>query len=81
MPVLKKYVGRAERLIGVELVDFTDVPPGIEAFNTDLAHLPLSTASVDLIMSRSVFEHLTDPARGLSRVRSRPATGRSQWCF
>jgi len=61
MPVLKKYVGRAKRLIGIELVDFTDVPVGIEAFNTDLAHLPLSTASVDLIMSRSVLEHLTDP--------------------
>ncbi len=62
MPVLKKYLGRVRRLIGVELVEFTDVPPGIEAFNTDLAHLPLPDASVDLIMSRSVFEHLTDPA-------------------
>ena len=61
MPVLKKYRGRAARLIGVELVEFTDVPAGIEAFNTDLAHLPLPDASVDLIMSRSVFEHLADP--------------------
>jgi SAM-dependent methyltransferase len=61
MPVLKKYLGRAGRLIGVELVEFTDVPAGIEAFNTDLAHLPLPDASVDLIMSRSVFEHLSDP--------------------
>jgi SAM-dependent methyltransferase len=62
VPVLRKYLGRAERLIGVELVEFTDVPPGIETHNTDLAHLPLADASVDLIMSRSVFEHLTDPA-------------------
>lgn len=61
MPVLSKYVGRVPRLIGVELVDFTDVPAGIEALNTDLARLPLADASVDLIMSRSVFEHLTDP--------------------
>lgn len=61
VPVLRKYLGRAERLIGVELVEFTDVPPGIEAYHTDLAHLPLADASVDLIMSRSVFEHLTDP--------------------
>jgi hypothetical protein len=36
-PVLKKYIGRAERLIGVELVDFTDSPPGIETFNADHA--------------------------------------------
>ena len=61
VPVLKKYLGRARRLIGVELVSFTDVPPGIEAYNADLANVPLPDASVDLIMSRSVFEHLTDP--------------------
>ena len=61
VPVLKKYLGKVERLIGVELVDFTDVPPGIEVHNADLAHLPLEDGSVDLIMSRSVFEHLTEP--------------------
>jgi SAM-dependent methyltransferase len=61
VPVLRKFMGRASRLIGVELVDFTDVPPGIETHNADLARLPLADASVDLIMSRSVFEHLVDP--------------------
>jgi SAM-dependent methyltransferase len=61
VPVLRKYLGRVDRLIGVELVEFTDVPPGIEVHNSDLARLPLADASVDLIMSRSVFEHLTDP--------------------
>jgi SAM-dependent methyltransferase len=71
MPVLKKYLGKAERLIGVELVDFTDSTPGIETYNADLGHLPLPDASVDLIMSRSVFEHLTDPEsvyREFSRI-------------
>ena len=61
VPVLRKYLGRVARLIGVEIVDFTDVPPGIESFQTDLAHIPLPDGSVDLIMSRSVFEHLADP--------------------
>lgn len=61
VPVLRKYLGRVPRLIGIELVDFTDVPPGIETYNADLGRLPLDDASVDLIMSRSVFEHLTDP--------------------
>lgn len=60
-PVLRKYVGKARRLIGVELVPFTEDIAGIEIYNADLAHLPLETSSVDLIMSRSVFEHLTDP--------------------
>lgn len=61
VPVLRKYLGRARRLIGVELVDFTDVPAGIETYNTDLAHLPLPDGVVDIIISRSVFEHLADP--------------------
>ena len=60
-PVLRKYLGRAARLIGVELVDFTDVSVGLELHKCDLAHIPVPDASVDLIMSRSVFEHLTDP--------------------
>jgi SAM-dependent methyltransferase len=61
VPVLRRYLGRARRLIGVDLVEFTDVPPGIETHNADLARLPLEDASVDVIMSRSVFEHLADP--------------------
>jgi len=61
VPVLRKYLGRVERLIGVELVEFTDVPADIETYNADLARLPLPDACVDLIISRSVFEHLTDP--------------------
>lgn len=61
VPVLRKYLGRVRRLIGVELVAFTDVPAGIETYNTDLAHLPLPDAVVDIIISRSVFEHLADP--------------------
>jgi len=60
-PVLRTYMGKARRLVGVELVDFTDVPPGLELHKADLGRIPLPDASVDLIMSRSVFEHLTDP--------------------
>lgn len=60
-PVLRNYLGRARRLIGIELEDFTEVPDGIEIYNSDLVNLPLPDASVDLIMSRSVFEHLSNP--------------------
>lgn len=62
VPVLRKYLGRVRRLIGIELVSFSDVPPGIETYHADLSNMPLPDASVDIIMSRSVFEHLTDPA-------------------
>ena len=70
-PVLRRFMGKAKRLIGVELVEFTDVPEGIETYNADLAHIPLPDASVDVIMSRSVFEHITDPEavyREMARV-------------
>jgi SAM-dependent methyltransferase len=60
-PVLSKYLGRAKRLIGIELVDFVDVPETIETYKTNLANIPIEDSSVDLIMSRSVFEHLQDP--------------------
>lgn len=60
-PVLRKYIGRAKRLIGVELVEFVGVPETIETYNTDLANIPIEDESVNLIVSRSVFEHLQDP--------------------
>jgi len=60
-PVLRKYLGKARRLIGVELVPFTEAIPAIETYNADLANIPVESGSVDVIMSRSVFEHLTDP--------------------
>lgn len=63
VPVLRKFLGKAERLIGVELVEFSEVPAGIETYNCDLASIPLPDSSVDLIISRSVFEHLTEPDR------------------
>ena len=44
------------------MVEFTDVPKDIETFRTNLSTIPISSASVDVIMSRSVFEHLDDPA-------------------
>jgi SAM-dependent methyltransferase len=62
VPVLRNFSGRCDRLIGVDLVEFTDVPDGIETHRADLATLPLANGSVDLIISRSVFEHLVDPA-------------------
>lgn len=61
VPVLRTYLGRAAQLIGIEIVEFTDVPDGIDTYNADLAKLPLADGSVNLIMSRSVFEHLRDP--------------------
>jgi len=60
-PVLNKFRWKAGRLIGVDVVDPRDVADGIEYHKADLGSVPLASASVDLMMSRSVFEHIEDP--------------------
>ena len=70
-PVLLKYRGKAARLIGVDVVDFDEPVDGIELINSDLARIPLPSAEVDVIMCRSVMEHVSDPAavyRELHRI-------------
>ena len=61
-PVLARYRGRGARLVGVDLVDFDPCRcRGIDLHKSDLARMPIAPDSVDLIMARSVMEHLTDP--------------------
>ena len=60
-PVLEKYRGKARRLIGVDLVDFNSTISGIELLNNDLGKIDLPDACVDVVMSRSVMEHVEDP--------------------
>jgi SAM-dependent methyltransferase len=62
-PVLEKYRTAARRLIGVDLVEFDPSVKGIELFQTDLAKLPIEDGCVDIVMSRSVMEHVEDPLR------------------
>ena len=54
---LAPYVGRA---IGVDVC--TSHPTGVEYIQSDLAHTGLPDESVDLVVSRSVLEHLSAPA-------------------
>lgn len=60
-PVLSKYKNKACRLIGVDLVDFTTQIEGIRLIKGDLGSIDLPNGSVDLIMARSVMEHVADP--------------------
>jgi SAM-dependent methyltransferase len=61
-PILAKFKGRGRRLIGVDVVDFVSGVDGLELLKHDLAQIPLESGSVDLVMSRSVMEHVTEPA-------------------
>ena len=67
-PVLAKYRGKVKRLIGVDLVEFPAPPDGIELFNCDLAQIPIADGSVDVVISRSVMEHIVDPARVYAEI-------------
>ena len=59
-PILAKYRGKAARLIGIDVVTFEEVQ-GVELLNNDLGRISLPSNSVDLVMARSVMEHIADP--------------------
>jgi SAM-dependent methyltransferase len=67
-PILAKFAGKARRLIGVDLVDFAPGTAGLELLRHDIGQLPLEPGCVDLVMARSVMEHVTDPARVYGEV-------------
>lgn len=61
-PVLRKFLGSARELIGIDLVNFDSEVSGIRLINRDLVDTALAAASIDMVMSRSVMEHIADPA-------------------
>ncbi|HEX6996407.1 MAG TPA: class I SAM-dependent methyltransferase [Gammaproteobacteria bacterium] len=61
-PVLARFRGKAARLIGIDAVEPVGDLDGIEYYQRNLTDTGLPDASVDLIMARSVVEHLDDPA-------------------
>lgn len=60
--LISKFVGRAKRLIGVEIIDFDPEArkDGIELLNNDLSKIDLESETVDLVISRSVLEHIRE---------------------
>jgi len=60
-PVLCGYRARAARLIGIDVVDFDTPIEGIELYKRDLASTGLEAGSIDIIMARSVMEHVENP--------------------
>jgi len=60
-PMLRQYIGRASVLVGVDLVDFRGEAEGMRLIQSDLAHIDVPSGSIDVVMSRSVMEHVADP--------------------
>jgi len=64
-PVLTLFLPRVAHAIGVDLVEFSPELKDnkLTLLNCDLGGLLLPPESVDVIISRSVVEHLSDPAQ------------------
>jgi SAM-dependent methyltransferase len=61
-PVLTKFKGKVKELIGVDIVDFDSAIDGsMKMLNNDLSNMKLDSCSVDVVMSRSVMEHVEEP--------------------
>jgi SAM-dependent methyltransferase len=61
-PLLINFIGKASKLIGIDLVEFhpSIQDKGLLLLNTDLAKTQIEDSSVDLVISRSVLEHISD---------------------
>jgi SAM-dependent methyltransferase len=79
-PVLRKYSGAAKRLIGIDLVEFTESIEGLELYRGNVSTTGLPDRSVDLIYSRSVMEHVEDPDAVFTESH-RILTDGGQWLF
>lgn len=78
-PNLQELRDSGATLIGVDLVKL-EPQPGMELIEGDLASVPLADASVDLIYSRSVMEHVVDP-HGVYAESARLLKPGGRWIF
>jgi SAM-dependent methyltransferase len=67
-PVLKKFRGHAARLIGIDLVEFEVAQDALELHYADMGRIPLPDQTADVVMARSVMEHIRDPASVYAEV-------------
>ncbi len=67
---LVKIGNKAGKLIGVDLVDAdpTVLKNNIEYYKADLTNIPKENESVDIVISRSVFEHLSEPLKVYNEI-------------
>jgi len=60
-PLLRKFCGKARMMIGVDLEEWSVKLPGVRFIKCDISNMSLKDKSVDLIISRSVLEHVKHP--------------------
>lgn len=60
-PILSKFVGKAQTLIGVDLEDPIETICEIKYIKGDISCMDIPANSVDVVISRAVLEHVLDP--------------------
>ncbi|HZL60542.1 MAG TPA: methyltransferase domain-containing protein [Stellaceae bacterium] len=67
-PSLRPFRGKARRLIGIDVVPFSEKVDGIELRQRDLADTGLADESVDLMYSQAVVEHVQEPDKVFAEI-------------
>lgn len=69
-PVLRKFTDLPESCVGLDMVSLEarGQRPPLHLVNCDLTSICLRDDSVDLVISRSVMEHLSDPGKTYRKV-------------
>jgi SAM-dependent methyltransferase len=80
-PTLAKFRGRAKKLIGVDLVEFTARQDGIELRQRDLADTGVAASSIDLMYSQAVMEHVADPDAVFAEIARALKPGGAYLCL
>ncbi len=68
---LRALQGKARKLYGIDIVEFTDTPEGTDLIRCGIEDIPLKDDAVDLVYSRAVMEHVEnvqDAYREIFRV-------------
>jgi ubiquinone/menaquinone biosynthesis C-methylase UbiE len=60
-PILKKFLGKAKTLIGVDLEDCTEPTAEIKYIKGDISSIKVPDNSTDVVISRAVLEHVINP--------------------
>ncbi len=68
-PFAERIAPRVHHVVGVDVgIDEPPRAPGVSVVQADLERLPFEDATFDVVMSRSVFEHLARPAAVLAEL-------------
>ena len=76
LPLISQYAPKVKRALGVDMESPRVTPPANACtVVANLERMPVESSSVDVVISRSVFEHLEHPERVLAEIHRvlRPA--------